>query len=249
MPHAGLLGTIHYADGREEPRDFDGPQVFAPEKALQWLRDKLPDPVDRTEARRRPMNEALFELVREGIVNALVHRDYGIEGAKCQLIAMADKITVKSPGLPPAPITLEQLQSLTAPMLSRNPVLHYIFSQMGLAEERGLGLKSMKQRAEEAGLPMPAYKWEDPYLVLTLFLSAESASRTLMPEIAEALSADEKRGWELLRSRKTTSQKLYSLSLNVASRVAQRHLKKFVDLGLVRRVGSGPATVYETIPP
>jgi ATP-dependent DNA helicase RecG len=248
MPHAGLLGTDHYPDGREEPKDFDGPQVLAPEQTLQWLRDKLPDPVDRTEARRRPANEALFELAREGIVNALVHRDYGIEGAKCQLIATADTITVKSPGQPPAPITLEQLQSLTAPMLSRNPVLHYVFSQMELAEERGLGLKSMKRRSDEAGLPMPSYKWEDPYLVLTLFRNAESVSLTLKPEVAEALSADEKRGWELLRSRKTTSQKMYRLSLDVASRVAQRHLKKFVDLGLVRRVGSGPATVYETLP-
>src|SRR5262249_35794478 len=54
---------------------------------LQWLRDKLPDPVDRTGARRRPVNEALSELSCEGIVNAIVHRDYGIEGAKCQLIA------------------------------------------------------------------------------------------------------------------------------------------------------------------
>ena len=62
MPQAGLLGTIHFSDGREETRDFDGPQVLAPEQALQWLRDKLPDPVDRTEARRRPANEALFEL-------------------------------------------------------------------------------------------------------------------------------------------------------------------------------------------
>jgi ATP-dependent DNA helicase RecG len=149
MPQAGLLGTIHFSDGREEPRDFAGPQVLAPEQALQWLRDKLPDPVDRTEARRRSLNEALLELAREGIVNALVHRDYSIEGAKCQLIATPETITVKSPGRPPAPITLEQMQSLTAPMLSRNPVLHFVFSQMDLAEERGLGLKSMKQRAEQ----------------------------------------------------------------------------------------------------
>ena len=53
LPQAGLLGTIHYADGKEEPKDFDGPQVLAPEQALQWLRDKLPDPIERSAARRR----------------------------------------------------------------------------------------------------------------------------------------------------------------------------------------------------
>ncbi len=97
MPQAGLLGTIHFADGTEEPKDFDGPQVLAPEQALQWLRDKLPNPIERSAARRRQMNDALFELVREGVVNALVHRDYAIEGAKCQLIVTPDTIMVKSP--------------------------------------------------------------------------------------------------------------------------------------------------------
>ena len=138
MPQAGLLGTIHFADGTEEPKDFDGPQVLAPEQALQWLRDKLPNPIERSAARRRQANEALFELVREGVVNALVHRDYAIEGAKCQLLVTPDTITVKSPGKPVEPITLEQMQSFNAPMLSRNPVLHYVFARMELAEERGL---------------------------------------------------------------------------------------------------------------
>lgn len=131
MPQAGLLGTIHFADGTEEPKDFDGPQVLAPEQALQWLRDKLPDPIERSAARRRQANESLFELVREGVVNALVHRDYAIEGAKCQLVVTPDTITVKSPGKPVEPITLEQMQSFDAPMLSRNPVLHYVFARNG----------------------------------------------------------------------------------------------------------------------
>ncbi|MDP2955403.1 MAG: ATP-binding protein [Longimicrobiales bacterium] len=247
MRQAGLLGTIHFSDGREEPRDFDGPQVLAPAGALQWLRDKLPDPVDRTEARRKPVNEALFELAREGIVNALVHRDYGIEGAKCQLLVAAETITVKSPGRLLAPIKLEHMQSFTAPMLSRNPILHYVFAQMDLAEERGLGLKSMKQRAEQAGLPLPAYAWEDPYLVLTLYRSAESASRTLRPEILEALNHDERVGWQFVASRGTVVSSELMEHLGCDERKAQRVLKKLIDVSLIRRVGKGPATRYEVI--
>ena len=69
----------------------------------------------------------------------------------------------ESPGRLVEPITLEQMQSFNAPMLSRNPVLHYVFARMELAEERGLGLKSMKAHAEATGLPLPRYTWEDPY--------------------------------------------------------------------------------------
>jgi ATP-dependent DNA helicase RecG len=120
-PQAGILGTIHYADGREETHDFDGPAVDVPGQAIQWVKDKLPNPITRTQAKRREVNEGLFELLREGIVNALVHRDYGIKGAKCQLVVSPEKILVLSPGLPVEPITMEQLQAFDAPMLSRNP--------------------------------------------------------------------------------------------------------------------------------
>lgn len=106
MPQAGLLGTIHLPDGSEDVINFEGPQVLAPGLAIEWLRNKLPNPIDRTNARRRPANDALFELVREGVVNALVHRDYGIAGAKCHLVVTTDTIQVRSPGPPVPPITV-----------------------------------------------------------------------------------------------------------------------------------------------
>lgn len=94
LQQAGLLATIKYSDNTEEVRDFDGPQVLVPEQVLKWLLYKLPNPIDRSEARRRDMNTILFELVREGVVNALVHRDYSIPGAKCQLIVTS--LTLRS---------------------------------------------------------------------------------------------------------------------------------------------------------
>jgi ATP-dependent DNA helicase RecG len=247
MQHAGLLGTIHYADSGEETRDFDGPQVLVPEQALQWLRDKLPNPIDRSEARRREVNEALYELAREGIVNAIVHRDYGIAGAKCQLTATANTITVMSPGMPIDPITLEQMQSFTAPMLSRNPVLHYVFAQMELAEERGLGLKSMKSGAEQAGLPLPRYSSDGPYLILTLFRNQEAAIGALPEEVLESLNASERKGWQWIATKGRANASQYSEELGVDVRTARRHLNKFVEVGLLRKRGAGPSTEYEVL--
>jgi ATP-dependent DNA helicase RecG len=249
MPQAGLLGTIHFADGTEELKDFDGPQVLAPEQALQWLRDKLPNPIERSAARRRPANDALFELVREGVVNGLVHRDYAIEGAKCQLTVTPDTITVKSPGKPVDPITLEQLQSFNAPMLSRNPVLHYVFARMELAEERGLGLKSMKARAEVAGLPLPRFAWEAPYLVLTLYRTPAAALMGLAGEVSEGLSKAERTGWQWLATKQTVTSAEYATAMRAPNRTALNHLKHFSALGLVRKLGSGPATRYEVTRP
>lgn len=244
LPQAGLLGTIRYADGKEETKDFDGPMVLIPELAIQWLKDKLPNVIDRSEARRKQTLDVPSELVREGVVNALVHRDYDILGAKCQLVVTPDTIEIRSPGEPVKPITLEQLQSFNAPMLSRNPVLHYVFAKMELAEERGFGLKSMRTRSTQAGLPLPTYRWESPYLVLTLYRSAMAATRALDAAVLAQMSQEELDGWTALSSQDVTRQSDYASKLDITARTAQRHLTHFVELGLLKRVGRGPATEY-----
>jgi ATP-dependent DNA helicase RecG len=250
MPQAGLLGTIHHADGREDkPRDFDGPQVLVPEEALQWLRDKLPDPIDRSTARRQEANRDFFTLVREGIVNALVHRDYSIAGAKCQLVVTQDTVIIKSPGQPVSPITLEQLQSFNASMLSRNPTLHYVFAKMELAEERGLGLKTMRENATAAGLPLPKYSWESPYLVLTLYRSAASSLVDLSPQIFARLNRDERSAWQFMVGRESVTSSDLVAAMKFDERKAQRVLRKLQEVGLVRRSGKGRATRYAVIRP
>lgn len=247
LPQAGLLGTIHYSNGKEETRDFDGPQVLVPEQVFDWLKNKLPSTIERSEARRKQTSEAIYTLVREGVVNALVHRDYDIAGAKCQLVVTSDTIVIKSPGRPVEPITVEQLQSFNAPMLSRNPALHYVFARMEMAEERGLGLKSMKLGATAAGLPLPKYSWEAPYLALTLYRSAGSAARTLDENIVRQLTVEEQSGWAFLAGRIAATQTEYARHLGVTARTAQRHLTHFVELGLLRRTGRGRATEYKIL--
>ena len=191
-PQAALLGTIHYPDGKEETFDFDGPLISVPAQVEKWLKDKLPNTIDRSQMKRVESTDLPFEMIREAVVNALVHRDYDIPGAKCQLVVTADTIVVKSPGAPVSPITMEQIQSFNPPMLSRNPILHYVFARMKLAEERGFGLKSLQARASELGLPLPKYSWNAPYLELELYRTAASAVHTLAPKKLASLSKAEK---------------------------------------------------------
>ena len=246
MPQTGVLATIHFADGREEVRDFDGPQVFAPEQALQWLRDRLPNPIDRSGARRVEVNRTLLEMVREAVVNAIIHRDYAIKGAKCQLIVTEDTIKVMSPGTPVEPVTLEQMRSFNAPMLSRNPVLHYVFSRMRLAEERGLGLKSLREGAKDAGLPLPRYKWEPPYLTLTLYRHAAALASDLAgPAGPERLTKDRKVVWGIVSTHESITTRELIERTGFDERKVQRIMNDLRDAGLLRRIGNGRATCYE----
>lgn len=248
LPQAALLGTVQFEDGREELRDFDGPAIYAPEQAIQWLKDKLPNPITRTSVKRKEILAPFYEILREGIVNALVHRDYSIKGAKCQLIASRRKVVVMSPGAPVVPVTMQQLEKFDAPMLSRNPVMHHVFSALDLAEERGIGLRSMRTRAVGAELPLPVYSYKAPYVVLTMYPDAASAAADVGDNKAlMALSNAERAGWAWLVTKGSVTSAEYQAAMDVPERTARNHLKKLTELGLVRMTGSARSTRYEVV--
>ncbi len=245
MRQAGLFGLIHYPSGQSERREFDEPAVIIPDQVEKWLKDKLPNVFDRDQAHRQERPALPFEMVREAVANALIHRDYSIDGAKCQIVVTEDTIAVRSPGEPPSPITLKQLQDFSAPMLSRNPELHFVFARMGMAEEQGLGLASLRDRAKELGLPRPRYTWDEPYLVLTLYRSADGATKALGEDTLKALSKSERKGWQWLAARGKAKSGEYAKAMGVEARTARRHFGHFEALGLVRKTGSGPSQRYE----
>ena len=246
LPQAGILATIHGKEG-EDVEDFDGPMVLGPNQVISWLRGKLPDAIDRSVAERKRVNDVFYELVREGIANALVHRDYDIVGSKIQLVVEGDTVTIRSPGALIAPISIDQLQSFSAPMISRNPRLHAVFSTMDLAEERGLGLRSMRTKATVAGLPLPTFRFSNPYLDLTLYRTTEAATLALPEAKLNQLSKSERKGWEWVVSKQTVRTSEYESAMGVSNRTALNHLKKYTELGLTRRSGSGPSTEYKVI--
>jgi ATP-dependent DNA helicase RecG len=247
MRQAGLLASISYPNGEVERKEFDEPAVLIPDLLDKWLRDKLPNILDRSRMRRMERPILPFEMVREAVVNALVHRDYSITGAKCQVVVTADTFTVRSPGKPPSPITIEQLQSFTAPMLSRNPELHFVFARMGMAEEQGLGIRSLRDRAQALGLPLPRYTWDAPYLVLTLYCSPEAAAKTIDRNVLQTLSKSERSGWQWLAAKGKTTSSAYAEAMDIDSRTARRHLSRLERLGILKRTGSGPRLAYEVV--
>ncbi|MBI3923738.1 MAG: hypothetical protein HY318_20120 [Armatimonadetes bacterium] len=249
MRQAGLLGAIHYPNGEHERKEFDEPAVMIPDLLEKWLNDKLPNVFDRSKMQREERPPLPFEMVREAVVNALIHRDYDIEGGKCQIVVTEDAVTVSSPGTPPPPITLEQLQSFTAPMLSRNPELHFVFARMGMAEEQGLGIRSLRDRAKELGLPLPRYTWDAPYLTLTLYRSAEAAVKTLDQVVLNSLSKSEQQGWQWLATKETITSNEYAQALRLPYRTAMNHFRRFQELGLLEKTGSGRATQYRILHP
>lgn len=80
------------------------------------------------------------EVVREVIVNALIHRDYSISGTDVTLQIFSDRLEVHSPGKLPNTLTIESVKS--GMRYARNQVLVNIMRDYGYVDARGMGIRS-----------------------------------------------------------------------------------------------------------
>ncbi|CAM9292754.1 unnamed protein product, partial [Phaeothamnion confervicola] len=158
-----------------------------------------------------------------------------------------EAVKVKSPGMPPSPITLAQLQAFNAPMLSRNCKLQYALSGTKLVKGRGLGMKTLGAMAGRYRLPLPQYSFDGIYLTLTLYRHPSGAVQALDARVRDALAPQEKPAWQFISTRQTVTSADLMSALAADERKAQRVLKKLMSAGLLRRVGKGPATHYEVV--
>lgn len=80
---------------------------------------------------------------QEAIINAIAHRDYGIQGAQTEVWMFDDHIEVRSPGLPPQPVTVEALNRRAHLHVSRNPLIVRVLADLGYMRELGEGIPRM----------------------------------------------------------------------------------------------------------
>jgi ATP-dependent DNA helicase RecG len=92
---------------------------------------------------------------QEALVNAVAHRDYALSGASIEVWMFDDHITVRSPGLPPPPVTLDQLRRQKSIHFSRNPLLVRALADLGYLREMGEGVPRMFHEMEIYGLHPP----------------------------------------------------------------------------------------------
>ncbi len=84
------------------------------------------------------------EVFREIIINAIVHRDYAIEGSQIRVFIFQDFLEVRSPGLIPNFLTVEKMKMEVT--FYRNPLIMSYFYDKGLIERLGRGIRMIFAR-------------------------------------------------------------------------------------------------------
>jgi ATP-dependent DNA helicase RecG len=233
-----LIRATYKTKGRAEDIDtIEGPLISQADKIQQWYENHIGKQIDRSSVERKVTYDYPLIVFREAIINAIVHRDYDIDGAPVYFEINDDVIIIKSPGEPVKPITFEQIKQLNAPSLSRNPKIMYVFGQMDLAEQRGLGFQTIKDLPTKHNLPLPLVSFEAPYMVLTFPRSIEAAKKvTDKPNVAKLKDA-QFRGYEWLKIVGEASTREYSAHFDIGYKTAQRHLAAMKELSLIRDNG------------
>lgn len=120
--------------------------------------------------------------MREGIVNAVCHRDYA-STASVQVMLFKDRLEIWSPGPLPKGMTLAKMYKRHK-SYPANPLLAYAMFLRKYVEQTGTGSGDIIARCREWGLPDPQWQVEDgDDFVMTmprLQRSAETVVRTVV---------------------------------------------------------------------
>lgn len=166
FPHA-VVDIGHYAGS--EPISYE---VVHIEKGVG---DTLFDQIDRVEAylwtntlhgmtigsgaRRIEIHEYPRVVLRELVVNMVVHRDYTNQHSTARVQKLRDRIEWISPGNLPPGVTIE---NLLVAQSSRNPTIARVLYEIGLVEAFGQGLDTVvRELQREEMQPARFTTWAD----------------------------------------------------------------------------------------
>lgn len=108
------------------------------EQALGFVARSATLPAQLSGGRRTQSAAYPPDVVRETVVNALVHREYLLAGTDIELSVYADRLEIVSPGSLPNGVTVEGIK--VGARAARNQLLKDVMRDFGYVEGSGLGV-------------------------------------------------------------------------------------------------------------
>lgn len=226
----------------EDDQECFGPLVSVVECCDQFVRQHTRSHEVVTGMFRDTIPEYPTAVVREAVLNALAHRDYGLEGTTVDITVWDDRIEVQSPGPLPGHITVDNMRD---EHFSRNRRMMRVLRDMGLVEEFGEGVDRMYREMEERLMNPPEFESNNVSVKVTLrnqFLVDVEEQAWLQMLGGWAGTAAHRRMLIEVRRRGEAAKRHFSEVLHdVDIDAALAHL---LSHGLLERVGQAGGTQY-----
>ena len=150
----------------------------AVERVMEFLKKHAMRGADFSELRRKDVWSIPLTILREAVVNAIVHADYSQRGAPVRIAFFNDRIEIENPGILLPGLTVEDM--LQGVSKIRNHVIARVFRELDLIEQWGSGVPRILEEAEALQLPKPKIEEIGMRVRFTIYLK-ESA--ILPPEV------------------------------------------------------------------
>ncbi|PID63808.1 MAG: transcriptional regulator [Gammaproteobacteria bacterium] len=216
-------------------------------RVLATVLDDLPKAFGLTEGNPQRTERPLIpqRVLREGIVNALMHRSYRSH-APIQIIRYSNRIEILNPGH-----SLKSPEQLGEPgSVPRNPRLAAVMLDTRFAETKGSGIRVMREMMMNAGLEPPLFeslRSEDQFAARYYFqhFLNDEAVRWLSRFRDLQLTDEEARALVAVREQGAIDNAMYRELNRVDTLAASQSLRRLRDVGLLEQRGRSSATHYK----
>ena len=245
-----------------DKREFTGPIYTQIEEAVDFVLRNIRLGATIDGLVRKEKYELPPEAIREMIINAHCHRNL-LDESCIQVAVYDDRLEVTSPGGLYNGLTYEEVMNGHSKI--RNKGIANIFSQMGLVEAWGSGIKRILNAAEEYGLPKPKFQEFDNMFRVELFRNsfpminekenigeASEKHRRSIGETSEVawrtdLNDTQQKIIKLLSEDHQLSAVKLAEKIGVASRNIENNIKKLKEYGILIRHGSPKNGYWEIV--
>ena len=234
---------------------LDEPLPRAIEHAVAFIRRNTSHPLRVKNLKREKTEAYPQEALREAIVNAVAHRDYSDEGIKPTIEVFSDRVVITNPGLPPGGQSIIRISKGEGGPRSRNPLIVQSLNWLEFMDERGSGIRRMRDALIKHGSEFPLFRLQDQEFSVSLFAHTRSILKGSVHDLqkdikgkgfAELKDITERQRQILkeIQKRNYITTALCVQSLGIARDTAWRDLKDLQSKGFVKQTGTGRATRY-----
>lgn len=190
----------------------------------------------------------------EGLVNAVAHRDYSIQGDYIRITMFDDRIEFSSPGKLPSIVTVDNIQNTR---FSRNPMIARVLSDFGWVRELNEGVKRIYTDMELFFLEPPVFSEPNGntvQLVLKNNIAARSVRRITSHKLLFGKQWEQLGGFDrelvyyIANVDKCTPRSLMELTGKSRPTILS-HIKMLVEMDVIDEHSTSPRdpTKYYTI--
>ena len=233
---------VSYATDRTGPLSNDlvkeGPAIRVLQEVIGTIRQRTGSSAKFARKSLRREDQPAYSLyaLREGLVNAMVHRNYDQTGQGVKVEIFPDRLVITNPGRLPEGWTEKDLvrkhESHPA-----NPDIARAFYLRGLMEQLGLGTQRVIEECKKLKAKTPTWEATKGVVILTLHAAPE-------PQGGPDLSPRQTKFMKEMAAAKAFKVPDYMRVAAVSERQARRDLVELEKMGIVDREGAGPATLY-----